>query len=311
MKLTRFALPLAASLAAVALVSCSSPTATTSPSASGSPSASTGTIDVVASTNVWGDIAAKVGGDKVNVTSIIDDPDKDPHEYEASAQNQLALSKAKVVIENGGGYDDFVDTMLASAKNTSATVLNAVTISGKKAAAGEELNEHVWYDFPTVEKVIDQLQSSYATIDPASADTFANNAKQLKGSIDALVKKEGDLKATYNGQPVSITEPVPLYMLEAIGLKNKTPDAFSEAIEEDSDVAPAVLRATLKLYSDHAVKLLAYNERTTGAETEAVLKAAKDNNIPVVGVTETLPNGEDYVSWMTKNLDAIGAALAK
>lgn len=247
MKLTRFALPLAASLAAVALVSCSSPTATTSPSASGSPSASTGTIDVVASTNVWGDIAAKVGGDKVNVTSIIDDPDKDPHEYEASAQNQLALSKAKVVIENGGGYDDFVDTMLASAKNTSATVLNAVTISGKKAAAGEELNEHVWYDFPTVEKVIDQLQSSYATIDPASADTFANNAKQLKGSIDALVKKEGDLKATYNGQPVSITEPVPLYMLEAIGLKNKTPDAFSEAIEEDSDVAPAVLRATLKL----------------------------------------------------------------
>lgn len=310
MKLTRFALPLAASLAAVALVSCSSPTATTSPSASGSPSASTGTIDVVASTNVWGDIAAKVGGDKVNVTSIIDDPDKDPHEYEASAQNQLALSKAKVVIENGGGYDDFVDTMLASAKNTSATVLNAVTISGKKAAAGEELNEHVWYDFPTVEKVIDQLQSSYATIDPASADTFANNAKQLKGSIDALVKKEGDLKATYNGQPVSITEPVPLYMLEAIGLKNKTPDAFSEAIEEDSDVAPAVLRATLKLYSDHAVKLLAYNEQTTGAETEAVLKAAKDNNIPVVGVTETLPNGEDYVSWMTKNLDAIGAALA-
>ena len=310
MKLTRFALPLAASLAAVALVSCSSPTATTSPSASGSPSASTVTIDVVASTNVWGDIAAKVGGDKVNVTSIIDDPDKDPHEYEASAQNQLALSKAKVVIENGGGYDDFVDTMLASAKNTSATVLNAVTISGKKAAAGEELNEHVWYDFPTVEKVIDQLQSSYATIDPASADTFANNAKQLKGSIDALVKKEGDLKATYNGQPVSITEPVPLYMLEAIGLKNKTPDAFSEAIEEDSDVAPAVLRATLKLYSDHAVKLLAYNEQTTGAETEAVLKAAKDNNIPVVGVTETLPNGEDYVSWMTKNLDAIGAALA-
>ncbi|MFT4218830.1 MAG: zinc ABC transporter substrate-binding protein [Micropruina sp.] len=311
MKLTRFALPLAAAVAGLALASCSSPTATTSPSSSGSPSASTAPIDVVASTNVWGDIAAKVGGDKVNVTSIIDDPDKDPHEYEASAQNQLALSKAKVVIENGGGYDDFVDTMLASAKNTSATVLNAVTISGKKAAAGEELNEHVWYDFPTVEKVIDQIQSSYATIDPASADTFANNATQLKGSIDALVKKEGDLKATYNGQPVSITEPVPLYLLEAIGLENKTPDAFSEAIEEDTDVAPAVLRATLKLYSDHAVKLLAYNEQTTGAQTEAVLKAAKDNNVPVVGVTETLPSGEDYVSWMTKNLDAIGAALAK
>ncbi|MFT3862301.1 metal ABC transporter solute-binding protein, Zn/Mn family [Micropruina sp.] len=313
MKLTRFALPLAASLAAFALASCSSPAGTTSPTASGSPSASTSAapIEVVASTNVWGDIAAKVGGDKVSVTSIIDDPDKDPHEYEASAQNQLALSKAKVVIENGGGYDDFVDTMLASAKNTSATVLNAVTISGKKAAAGDELNEHVWYDFPTVQKVIDQIQTTYAGIDPASADTFANNAKQLKGSIDGLIKKQGDLKATYNGQPVAITEPVPLYMLEAIGLKNKTPEAFSEAIEEDSDVAPAVLQATLKLFSGHAVKLLAYNEQTTGPQTEAVLKAAKDNNIPVVGVTETLPSGEDYVSWMTKNLDAIGAALAK
>lgn len=311
MKLTRFALPLAASLAAVALASCSSPAATPSAGTSGSPSAGASTIDVVASTNVWGDIAAKVGGDKVNVTSIIDDPDKDPHEYEASAQNQLALSKAKVVIENGGGYDDFVDTMLASATNDSAKVLNAVTISGKKAAAGDELNEHVWYDFPTVEKVIDQLQTTYAGIDPASADTFANNAKQLKGSIDVLVKKEADLKKTYNGQPVSITEPVPLYMLEAIGLKNKTPDAFSEAIENDTDVAPSVLQATLALYSNHAVKLLAYNEQTTGAQTEAVLKAAKANNIPVVPVTETLPSGDDYVSWMTKNLDAIGAALAK
>lgn len=303
--------PLVLSLAGLVLASCSSPAATVSPGATGTASSEAAPIVVVASTNVWGNLAATIGGDKVAVTSIIDDPSKDPHEYEASAQNQLALSKAQVVIENGGGYDDFVDTMLASANNSSATVLNAVTISGKTAPSGGELNEHVWYDFPTVEKVIDQIQTAYTSIDSTDADTFATNAKNLKGSIDALVSKESDLKAKYAGQPVSITEPVPLYLLDAIGLVNKTPEKFSEAIEEGSDVAPAVQQATLKLYSSHAVKLLAYNEQTTGPETEAVLKAAKANGIPVVPVTETLPDGKDYVSWMTDNLDAISAALAQ
>lgn len=311
MNYRKLATPLVLSLAGLVLASCSSPSATVSPGATGTASADAAPIAVVASTNVWGNLAATIGGDKVAVTSIIDDPSKDPHEYEASAQNQLALSKAQVVIENGGGYDDFVDTMLASANNSSATVLNAVTISGKTAPSGGELNEHVWYDFPTVEKVIDQIQTAYTSIDSADADTFATNAKNLKGSIDALVSKESDLKAKYAGQPVSITEPVPLYLLDAIGLVNKTPEKFSEAIEEGSDVAPAVQQATLKLYSSHAVKLLAYNEQTTGPETEAVLKAAKANGIPVVPVTETLPDGKDYVSWMTDNLDAIGAALAQ
>lgn len=302
--------PLVLSLASLALASCSSPGAASSGPAV-SPSGGAVPITVVASTNVWGDLAAKIGGDRVTVTSIIDDPGKDPHEYEASAQNQLALSKASVVIENGGGYDDFVETMLASANNSSATVLNAVTISGKTAASGGELNEHVWYDFPTVERVIDQIQTAYTSIDSAGANTFATNAKNLKGSIDALVGKEAELKAKYAGQPVAITEPVPLYLLEAIGLENKTPEEFSEAIEEDSDVPPAVQRETLKLYSDHQVKLLAYNEQTTGPQTEAVLKAAQANGIPVVPVTETLPDGKDYVSWMTDNLNAVGAALAQ
>ena len=102
---------------------------------------------------------------------------------------------------------------------------------------------------------------------------------------------------------------MPLYLLEAMGLQNKTPEEFSEAIEEDSDVPPTVLRETLALFSDKAVKLLAYNEQTIGAATEEVLKAAKDNGIPVVGFTETLPEGKDYVSWMTRNIEAVQSAL--
>jgi len=299
-----YALPAVVALAAVSLTACAAGTPDPAPGGDAP-------IAVVASTNVWGDLAATIGGDAVSVTSIIDDPDRDPHEYEADAQNQLALSKAAVVIENGGGYDDFVDTMLGAAGNPDAVVIDAVDISGKAAADGEELNEHVWYDFPTVEQVIDRIEAAYAQLEPAAATTFQANADALKTQIDALIQREAALRAQYAGDGVSITEPVPLYLLDAIGLDNRTPDAFSEAIEEDTDVAPAVLQATLALYSGHQVRLLAYNEQTTGPQTEAVLGAAQDNGIPVVPVTETLPDGKSYVTWMTDNLDAIAAALAQ
>jgi len=268
-----------------------------------------GKIDVVASTNVWGSIAASVGGAEVSVTSFIDDPSKDPHEYEANAQNQLAISRAAVVIENGGGYDDFVDTMLKASRSTSI-VLNAVEISGLPAPAGGDLNEHVWYDFPTVDKVIDKLESAFAEARPAEASVFSANADTLKGQIALLVGKESILKSRYAGVGVAITEPVPVYMLNAIGLDNKTPGEFSKAIEDGTDASPEVLRQTLDLYRSHVVKLLAYNEQTTGAQTDAVLSAAKKNGIAVVPVTETLPTGKTYVAWMSETLDAIGAALA-
>jgi zinc/manganese transport system substrate-binding protein len=304
------ALPAAFAAVTVGLGACSS-TDDSAAASSEPPSSAAASIKVVASTNVWGDLAGSVGGDKVQVTSIINNPAADPHAYEANTRNQLALAQATVVIENGGGYDDFMDRMLKSAKNTSATVLNAVTISGKKAAGGEELNEHVWYDFPTVVKVVDQIEQAYAKADPQDASTFQQNAQALKQKLAGLEQRETELRQKYDGQPVAITEPVPVYLLDAIGLQNKTPDEFSEAIEEDSDVPAKVLNETLQLYSRHQVQLLAYNEQTTGPETEQVLKAAQQNDIPVVPVTETLPAGKDYVSWMSANLDALGAALAK
>jgi zinc/manganese transport system substrate-binding protein len=245
------------------------------------------------------------------VTSLISNPDADPHEYEASTRNQLALSKAAVVIENGGGYDDFVDTMLSSAENTSATVLNAVEISGFTAKDGEELNEHVWYDLPTAQKVVDAIAEALGAAAPDQKDTFIANAETLNGKIDELITTEEDLKGTDSGKAVAITEPVPLYMLEAIGLVNKTPEEFSEAVEEGDDVSASVLNDTLKLFKDKQVDLLAYNEQTGGPQTDAVVDAAKENEVPVVGVTETLPEGKDYVTWMSDNLTAIGDALGK
>ncbi len=304
MKNSRALVP-AAVLAALVLTGCSGQASTPSGSAKA------GTIDVVASTDVWGSVASAIGGDHVTVTSIIDDPDKDPHEYQADARNQLAISKAKVVVDNGGGYDDFVTTMVKAAK-TKPSVLTAADISGYDQNPSDgEFNEHLWYDFPTVQKVASQLTAAFTRADPDGKADFQANEKSFDAELAKLQATEAQLKGKYAGAKVTITEPVPLYMLDAIGLDNVTPEKFSEAIENDTDVAPIVLKQTLDLYDAKQAKLLAYNEQTTGPQTQAVLDEAKKNGIPVVPVTETLPKDTNYIGWMTSNLDAIGAALAQ
>jgi zinc/manganese transport system substrate-binding protein len=278
--------------------------------ASATPAASS-KVAVVASTNVYGDIVSRIGGDKVSVTSVISDPDQDPHSYEASTQNQLALSKAKVVVENGGGYDDFVDRMLKSGGNSSAEVINAVKVSGRTAPKGGELNEHVWYDFPSVAKIADRIAAALGKADPANADAYTKNADAFKADLKSLEAKEAEIKKEHGGEAIAITEPVPLYMTGASGLVDKTPAEFSEAIEEGDDVSPKVLQETLALFTDKQVKALVYNAQTSGPQTEKSEQAAKAAGIPVVPVTETLPSGKDYLTWMTGNVDALANALAK
>ena len=269
-----------------------------------------GLIHVVASTNVYGDIVKQVGGDRVSVTSIIADPSQDPHSYEADAQVQLALSQADLVIQNGGGYDDFVGTLLKGANNPKVVLLNATTISGydQKPATGE-FNEHLWYDFATVKKVVAKIESSLTKLDPTDASAFAARGATFTTAVSALESTEVRLKTTATGEGIAITEPVPLYLLDALGLVNKTPEKFSTAIEQGTDVSPVVLAETLALFSDNAVKLLAYNEQTSGPQTERVLAAAKKAGVAVVAVRETLPAGQDYLQWMTGTLAEISAAL--
>ncbi|OAH13037.1 metal ABC transporter solute-binding protein, Zn/Mn family [Streptomyces jeddahensis] len=299
--------------ALVLLTGCGSSSNSGSGGSDGSTSqspASSSAVTVVASTNVYGDIAKQIGAGKVDVTSIISDPAQDPHSYEASTQNQLALSKAKVVIENGGGYDDFVDRMLKSSRS-SAEVINAVKVSGRTAPKGGELNEHVWYDVPTVAKLADRIAAALGKADPDDAAAFTGNAESFKAKLEPLETKEAQIKKDHEGEAVAITEPVPLYMLDACGLVNKTPEAFSEAIEEGDDVSPKTLQATLGLFTGKQVKALVYNEQTSGPQTEKAEAAAKAAGIPVVPVTETLPKGEDYLGWMTANVDALASALGK
>jgi zinc/manganese transport system substrate-binding protein len=302
-------LPISALLAAAALTLAGCSSASGTDASTTEPSNADG-VRIVASTDVYGDIAKQIGGDRVNVTSIIDDPDKDPHEYEADARTQLALSKAQLVVENGGGYDDFVDKMLSASDNEIASVLNVADISGYDQESAEgEFNEHMWYDLPTVQKLSDELVDQLSAIDPDGAGDYEANAKTFDGQLAALEQQEQDIKGSFTGTGAAITEPVPLYMLSAAGLVNKTPDAFSEAIEEGTDVPADVLKQTTELFGSGEVKVLVYNEQTSGAQTELVLTAAKDAGVPVVPVTETLPDGTDYIGWMTTNLNALQGAL--
>jgi len=291
------------------------------------------TISVVTSTNVYGDIVKAIGGDKVTVTSIISKTSQDPHSYEASAQDKLLISKAKLVVENGGGYDDFLHKLADDSGLGHENMISAVEVSGlapeethsEKATAEAgadghhhdhgEFNEHVWYNVDAMGKLADAVAAKLGTLDAASASDFTSKAAAFKSSLTELGAKLASIKSGNTNAPVAVTEPVPLYLLEAAGLENRTPEAFTAAIEEGTDVPASVLKETSDLVSSKEVRLLAYNAQTEGPQTEAVRKAADAAGVPVVDFTETLPEGMDpdgksYVKWMAANVDSIAGALA-
>ncbi|XTR52866.1 metal ABC transporter solute-binding protein, Zn/Mn family [Pseudarthrobacter sp. So.54] len=188
-----------------------------------------GIVDVVASTSVYGDIVATVGGDKVRVTSMITRTSQDPHSYEATTQDKLAVSKAGLVVENGGGYDDFLHKLADDTGIDHANVLNAVELSGlaqeeSAGASGEAdahghthtgFNEHVWYSLPAMARIADAVAAKLGDLEPASAGTFRSNAAAFKDSLLGLESKLSGMKASGGEAPVAVTEPVPLYLLEA------------------------------------------------------------------------------------------------
>jgi len=272
------------------------------------PADSDGRLSVVAVTDVWGDVAKQIGGDRIDVTAFIRGTSQDPHSFEASAKDQLAIKNADLVIENGGGYDDFMGT-LVDASGTSAPVLDAVELSGLPGAGGDGFNEHVFYDLPTVGKVATAIAEALSTADPADAAAFDANLDAFTGRLGALQDREAQLAKTADGAEVVIPEPVPLYLLAASGFTNVTPSEFSEAIEEGTDISPALLDQVIELVQGGTVRLFAINSQTSGPESQAVSAAAAKAGVPTVGFTETLPDGQDYLSWMSSNLDAVAATL--
>jgi zinc/manganese transport system substrate-binding protein len=267
-------------------------------------------VTVVSSTNVWGDIAEEVGGPHVQVTSLLSSPAQDPHEYIASARDELAVSKADVVIENGGGYDDFVDRLI-EAGDARPAVINAVDVSGLSSPGDRGLNEHVWYDLPTAERVARRMAAAFGEADPARASEYHRNAARFQASVDPLVHREAIFRRRHDAVPVVMTEPVAGYMLGAIGAIDETPAQFSAAVEEGNDVSVAALDDVLRLLSDHQVAALVYNAQTSDPLTDRAKTAALESGVPVVAVSETLPDRTHYATWMAENLDHLEIAVSK
>ena len=325
-----------ASVAALTLAGCSTP-------ATGE--GDDGTITVVASTNVYGDIAATIGGDRVDVQSIITSASQDPHSYEASARDRLTVQKADLVIENGGGYDAFIDTLLQDAKDPH--VVTAVEYShdfpGNEGhsdeahddeahsdeahadeaehdhaedEAGHEghdhiegFNEHVWFDPHTMIHVVEAIADELTALDPDGAKEFAANAADLTADLEGFETELATLKTDAPGVNVFITEPLPGYLAAAAGFTDVTPEGFAESVEEGTDVAPAVLLEALDVIGSGQVTALLTNAQTGGSETQRVETAAKDAGIPVVAFTELLEDGSSYSEWMSDAIQSLAAAV--
>lgn len=300
----------AAAAAALTLSACAPADSSGGSGASGGGSSTAETISVVASTNVYGSIAEEVGGRHVSVHSIISKAGADPHGYEANAQDKLAVSKAQIGIENGGGYDDFF-SQLAKGQVDEGNVVNVSELSGLDmgAEAGEEFNEHLWYSLPTMGTLADELAARFSEAKPEQSADFTVQAAAFKDKLAALEGRLATLAEKHRDAPAAVTEPVPLYLLEAAGLGNRTPEAFTEAVEDGSDVPAAVLGETLELMRTGGLDVLAYNEQTGSAQTEEVKAAAVAAGVPVVDFAETMPPGDGYVQWMEANVAALEQAL--
>ncbi len=265
-------------------------------------------INVVAGENFWGDITKQLGGAHVKVTSLISDPNADPHIYESDPKDAGAIAGAQLIIENGFGYDDFMAELLSASKNSSRRVLSVQKILD---ITGDNPNPHIWYDTAKLPLVAAGIEAQLAETDPADTASFQANVKVFDASLQPLLDTIAQIKSKYAGTPVSYTERVPGYLVQAAGLVLGTPASFSQAIEDGNDPNPvdtAVFDADI---TRHTVKVLLYNSQVTDAQTTKIKKLATSARVPIVGMSETLPPTDaDFQAWQLRQDKALLAALS-
>lgn len=263
-------------------------------------------VSVVAAENFYGDIVGQLGGDHVAITNIISDPNVDPHEYVTSTKDAAAVAQAQLVVQNGIGYDDFLQRLMAASPNPARRLIVVAQLTGHKKGD----NMHLWYDLATAPKVAAAVLDVLVQDDPADATSFRAWYRAFLASLPPLSQTVAAMKAQYAGAPVAFTEPVFGYMAEALGLKVLTSEAFQKAIEEGEDPPASALAQMDDQLKKHEVKVLIYNVQTVSPITTRVQELAKRVGVPVVGVSETEPPGNSYQQWMQSQLDALRAALA-
>ncbi|TCG07918.1 cation ABC transporter substrate-binding protein [Paraburkholderia steynii] len=262
-------------------------------------------IPVVAAENFYGDVVQQLGGDRVDVTSILSNPDQDPHLFEASPKTARALQHASLVVYNGADYDPWMTKLLNVSKNDKRKTIVAAELIGKKSGD----NPHLWYDPSTMPAVARAVSAALASADPAHKAAYDANLATFLDSLKPIADKVAALRSQYAHVSVTATEPVFGYMSDAIGLDMRN-QRFQLAAMNDTEASASDIAAFERDLRERRVRALIYNSQATEALTKRMLKLAQQSHVPTVSVTETQPAGKNYQQWMLAQLNALGNALA-
>jgi zinc/manganese transport system substrate-binding protein len=281
--------------AALALSACGAAFAQAAPSAA---------VQVVAAENFYGDVVKQLGGDHVRVTSILSNPDQDPHLFEASPKTARALQNAALVVYNGADYDPWMEKLLSASKGEKRTIIIAAQLTGRKSGD----NPHLWYDPATMPAVAKAVSQYLEQADPSHKSDYDARLQKFLASVKPIDDKVAALNAKYKGVPVTATEPVFGYMANAIGLDVRN-NSFQLAVMNDTEPSASDIASFEKDLKERRVHVLIYNSQATEPLTKRMLTIAKDAHVPSISVTETLPAGKTFQTWMSSQLDTLSAAL--
>lgn len=263
-------------------------------------------LKLVAAENFWGNVAEQIGGDRVEVISVISDPEEDPHLYETGAKDASIVTSADVVLLNGRGFDDFIEKLLAGSPNDKRAVIIAADVIN----LSDDENPHIWYDLPRTGIIATEIERVLSQKDPAGSSTYKANLSKFLDAMQPLLDKLSAIRTAHLGAAVAYTERVPGYLIERAGLTVVSPESFAAAIEEGNEPSPADQAAMLELINKKQIRVLFYNAQAESPVTESIRTAAEAHNIPVVAVTETMPpQYATYQAWQLAQLDALWLAL--
>jgi zinc/manganese transport system substrate-binding protein len=294
---------LGALLPAVAVVSLLAAGCGSSDSAAGPG----GKVAVVAAENFWGSVAAQIGGDRVSVTSIITNPDTDPHSYEPTPQDGRTLAGAKYVIVNGAGYDPWTTKLIDANPVTDRVVLDIGALNGVKDGG----NPHMWYSPAYVGKVIDRVTEDLKKLDPSDAGYFEQQRNRYKSDgLNQYDQVRRQIKDKYSGTPVGATESIFVYLSDDLGLQLLTPPEYMKAISEGAEPTAQDKAAFDQQITQKKIKVLVYNKQNSTPDVQALVDKAKKQGIEVTAITETLdPATATFQEWQTKQLSDLLQAL--
>jgi zinc/manganese transport system substrate-binding protein len=267
-----------------------------------------GTIAAVGAENEYANVIGQIGGKYVTVTAIESNPATDPHAFEASPSVAQEVSGARLVVQNGLGYDTYMNKIESASPSSSRTVIDVQRLLGLPDSTP---NPHLWYKPTTMPLVANAVATDLSKIQPQHAAYFAANAARFARSLEVWDQALAQFKAKYPGTPVATTEPVGDYMLQAAGATNLTPFTFQADIMNGVDPAPQSVTLENNLFLSHRVRAFLYNRQVTDSLTVSILDQAKKNGVPVVGLYETMPTpGYSYQSWMLAEVKALERAVA-